>query len=71
MTPYLVTGAAGFIGAKVAELLLDDGQRVVGVDNLNDAYDVRLKQWRLARRAGVPALTFTAAISLTFRTCGS
>lgn len=49
MTTYLVTGAAGFIGAKVAELLLDDGQRVVGVDNLNDAYDVRLKEWRLAR----------------------
>lgn len=45
----LVTGAAGFIGWKVCELLLEDGHRVTGVDNLNDAYDVRLKQWRLAQ----------------------
>jgi len=44
-----VTGAAGFIGWKVCELLLEDGHRVTGVDNLNDAYDVRLKQWRLAQ----------------------
>jgi UDP-glucuronate 4-epimerase len=44
----LVTGAAGFIASKVAERLLADGHSVVGVDNLNDAYDVRLKQWRLA-----------------------
>jgi nucleoside-diphosphate-sugar epimerase len=43
----LVTGAAGFIGARVATLALADGHRVVGVDNLSDAYDVRLKQWRL------------------------
>ena len=46
---YLVTGAAGFIGSKVAELLLADGHTVVGADNLNDAYDVRLKHWRLDR----------------------
>ena len=46
---YLVTGCAGFIASKVAELLLDGGHRVVGVDNLNDAYDPRLKRWRLAR----------------------
>jgi nucleoside-diphosphate-sugar epimerase len=45
----LVTGAAGFIGSKVCELLLDQGHRVVGIDNLNDAYDVRLKEWRLAQ----------------------
>ena len=45
---YLVTGCAGFIASKVAELLLESGHRVVGVDNLNDAYDPRLKQWRLA-----------------------
>ena len=49
---YLVTGAAGFIGSKVAELLLDAGHEVVGADNLNDAYDVRLKQWRLDRLTG-------------------
>lgn len=46
---YLVTGCAGFIGAKVCELLLDDGHVVVGADNLVDSYDVRLKQWRLDR----------------------
>ena len=49
MANYLVTGAAGFIAARVAELLLDRGDTVVGVDNLNDAYDVRLKHWRLDR----------------------
>ena len=50
MTPsYLVTGAAGFIGSRVAELLLDGGAEVTGVDNLNQAYDVRLKEWRLAQ----------------------
>ncbi|MGH7162423.1 MAG: NAD-dependent epimerase/dehydratase family protein, partial [Planctomycetota bacterium] len=46
MANYLVTGAAGFIASKVSELLLDGGHRVVGVDNMNDAYDVRLKEWR-------------------------
>lgn len=46
---YLVTGACGFIGARVTELLLDEGHRVVGFDNLNDAYDIRLKEWRLAQ----------------------
>ena len=46
---YLVTGSAGFIGSRVAELLLEDGHEIVGIDNLNDAYDVRLKQWRLGR----------------------
>ena len=46
---YLVTGCAGFIASKVSELLLGEGHRVVGVDNLNDAYDPRLEQWRLAR----------------------
>jgi nucleoside-diphosphate-sugar epimerase len=44
---YLVTGAAGFIASQVSKQLLDQGDRVVGVDNLNDYYDVRLKSWRL------------------------
>jgi nucleoside-diphosphate-sugar epimerase len=48
----LVTGCAGFIGAKVAELLLDQGHAVVGIDNLNENYDVRLKRWRLANLTG-------------------
>ncbi len=47
MAAYLVTGAAGFIGSRVASRLLDAGEEVVGVDNLNDYYDVRLKQYRL------------------------
>jgi nucleoside-diphosphate-sugar epimerase len=48
----LVTGCAGFIGAKVAELLLDEGHTVVGIDNLNESYDVRLKRWRLDHLTG-------------------
>ncbi len=47
--PILVTGCAGFIGARTAEILLDDGCTVFGIDNLNDYYDVRLKQYRLER----------------------
>jgi UDP-glucuronate 4-epimerase len=49
MSSYLVTGAAGFIGARVAEMLIEAGHTVVGVDNLNEAYDRRLKDWRLTR----------------------
>lgn len=45
----LVTGAAGFIGARLSEKLLARGDEVVGVDNLNDYYDVTLKEARLAR----------------------
>ena len=47
MTRYLVTGAAGFIGANVAQALLDAGHEVVGIDNLNDYYDADLKHYRL------------------------
>ena len=47
MKKILVTGAAGFIGSKVSEMLLEDGYDVIGVDNLNDYYDTRLKLWRL------------------------
>ncbi|MCA1777850.1 MAG: NAD-dependent epimerase [Xanthomonadaceae bacterium] len=45
----LVTGTAGFIGSHVARRLLDDGRQVVGLDNLNDYYDVNLKKARLKR----------------------
>jgi UDP-glucuronate 4-epimerase len=49
---YLVTGVAGFIASKVAEMLLAEGHTVVGVDNLNDYYDVRLKDYRLTKLLG-------------------
>ncbi|MBI3884649.1 MAG: SDR family NAD(P)-dependent oxidoreductase [Opitutae bacterium] len=58
MATYLVTGAAGFIAARTAEMLLDAGHTVVGVDNLNDYYDVRVKQHRLARLTTRPNFTF-------------
>lgn len=45
----LVTGTAGFIGSHVAHRLLDRGDEVIGVDNVNDYYDVSLKEARLAR----------------------
>lgn len=45
----LVTGCCGFIGCKVSELLLGQGNTVIGVDNMNDYYDLRLKEWRLEK----------------------
>ena len=61
MAIYMVTGAAGFIGARVSELLLEQGHSVVGIDNLNDAYDVRLKNWRLNRLTPVKGFRFYPA----------
>ena len=49
MANYIVTGCAGFIGARVSELLIQAGHRVTGIDDLSDGYDPRLKEWRLAR----------------------
>lgn len=56
--PYLVTGAAGFIGSNVAQRLLAAGKRVVGVDNLNDYYSVALKQDRLVTLQADKNFTF-------------
>jgi nucleoside-diphosphate-sugar epimerase len=61
MARYLVTGAAGFIASRVCRMLLDEGHSVVGVDNLNDAYDVRLKEYRLAQLNGMPRFEFRRA----------
>jgi nucleoside-diphosphate-sugar epimerase len=59
MSTYLVTGAAGFIAARTTHLLLDAGHTVVGVDNLNDYYDVRLKEHRLAGLLQRPNFSFS------------
>lgn len=47
MAAYLITGAAGFIGYHLSRKLLENGQRVIGIDNMNDYYDVQLKHARL------------------------
>lgn len=53
----LVTGTAGFIGSHLAHRLLDRGDEVIGVDNVNDYYDVSLKEARLARLTGKAGFT--------------
>lgn len=47
MKPILVTGAAGFIGYHLSNRLMDEGYKVVGIDNMNDYYDINLKESRL------------------------
>ncbi|HBV4431182.1 NAD-dependent epimerase [Klebsiella quasipneumoniae] len=54
---FLVTGAAGFIGFHVSKRLLNDGHQVVGIDNINDYYDVKLKESRLEQLES-PSFTF-------------
>lgn len=56
---YLVTGAAGFIGFYVSQRLCEAGHEVVGIDNLNDYYDVNLKQARLKVLDNLSSFTFT------------
>ncbi|MGD2026985.1 MAG: GDP-mannose 4,6-dehydratase [Anaerolineales bacterium] len=58
MDKYLVTGVAGFIANKVTEMLLEEGHQVIGMDNMNDAYDVRIKEYRLNRLSGYPGFEF-------------
>ena len=54
----LVTGAAGFIGSYLSHRFLDRGDEVLGLDNLNDYYDVGLKEARLARLTAKPGFRF-------------
>lgn len=61
MGNYLVTGAAGFIGARTAQMLIEQGHTVVGIDNLNDAYDPRLKEYRLKILKSLPGFKFHQA----------
>ena len=58
--PILITGAAGFIGANLSKRLLQDfpGAQVIGLDNVNDYYDVRLKEYRLSELTTYPNFTF-------------
>lgn len=58
MSHYLVTGAAGFIGARTSEMLIQQGHTVVGIDNMNDAYDPRMKEHRLKKLQGMDGLEF-------------
>lgn len=55
---YLVTGCAGFIGWKVTEFLIADGHTVIGIDNINNAYDVSVKNWRLTQLKQLPQFHF-------------
>ena len=57
----LLTGCAGFIGWKTTELLIEQGHQVVGVDNLNDYYDVGLKLWRLNKLKQLDGFRFEKA----------
>lgn len=58
MKYYLVTGAAGFIGWRVSEFLLKEGHNVLGVDEINSAYDPALKEWRLQELQRFPNFKF-------------
>ena len=57
MKKILITGAAGFIGAHLAQKLIAGGAEVVGLDNLNDYYDPQLKKDRMAALAEGPGFT--------------
>ncbi len=54
----LVTGCAGFIGSKVCELLSENGTKVIGIDNINSAYSIKLKEWRLEKLKLLKNFTF-------------
>ena len=58
MGTYFVTGAAGFIASKVCEFLLEENNTVIGIDNFDPVYDLRLKDWRLKRLQAFPQFIF-------------
>ena len=58
MAHYLVTGAAGFIGARTSTMLIEQGHTVVGIDNVNDAYDPRVKHYRLKKLQALKGFSF-------------
>lgn len=58
MGHYLVTGAAGFIGARTSTMLIEQGHSVVGIDNMNDAYDPRIKEYRLKKLQSLGGFKF-------------
>ncbi|MBF0540325.1 MAG: SDR family NAD(P)-dependent oxidoreductase [Nitrospirae bacterium] len=58
MDTVLVTGCAGFIAYKTSSLLLAQGKKVIGIDNMNDYYDVKVKHWRLAQLKEMKGFTF-------------
>ena len=59
---YLITGAVGFIGYFLSRRLLDEGCRVIGIDNINDYYDVNLKYARLENLSHLIILLLSKAI---------
>ena len=61
MAHYLITGAAGFIGARTSEILLAQGHEVTGIDNMNNAYDPRMKEYRLNKLQSLKGFTFHRA----------
>ncbi|MBL8080174.1 MAG: GDP-mannose 4,6-dehydratase [Anaerolineales bacterium] len=61
MGNYLITGAAGFIGARTSTLLIEQGHTVVGIDNVNDAYDPRIKEYRLSKLRAFKGFKFHKA----------
>jgi len=58
MGKYVVTGAAGFIASRVCEDLLNDGHSVIGIDNFDPVYDLRIKEWRLKKFSAHPNFNF-------------
>jgi len=58
MGNFLVTGSAGFIGCRVSEMLIEAGHTVTGLDNLNDSYDLRMKEYRLRKLYSLPGFSF-------------